>query len=133
MTKVIGLTTGEGFEIHVIESSSPASLPFFNRSHGCILRGVHFVAASNNLIPRSRASGIFLTYLLCVTPMLECRNSSLAANASPVSSVKTVAAPLRPAYSPFHCRPFAFSVGAMVNLTRVFRSRGNTRSLSPAF
>ena len=75
----------------------------------------------------------FLTYLLCVTPMLECRNSSLAANASPVSSVKTVAAPLRPAYSPFHCRPFAFSVGAMVNLTRVFRSRGNTRSLSPAF
>ena len=52
----------------------------FNRSHGRTLQGSHFVAAPNNFMPRRRASGIFLTYLLWVTPMLEYRNNSLAAN-----------------------------------------------------
>ena len=59
---------------------------------------VHFAtSASSSLMPRINASGIFLTYFCCVTPMFECRNNSLAAKASPVSSVKMVAAPLRPA------------------------------------
>ena len=59
---------------------------------------VHFAtSASSSLMARINASGIFLTYFCCVTPMFECRNNSLAAKASPVSSVKMVAAPLRPA------------------------------------
>jgi hypothetical protein len=84
-------------------------------------------------MPRSNASGMVFTNFAVVTLRFACPNSYFAARASPVSCVKIVAAPLRPAYKDFHSIPFSFSVGAMSCRTITFKSRGKTRSFSPAF